>query len=98
MNLKTCLSLLTIIIACLATASFGPAAPTGDELGMARALGPATWSRCASHLSNPNAKSYELSHVRSNTMPLSPFVGPFELTYRPTSAHPGTRISSTSKR
>jgi hypothetical protein len=75
----------------LGTASFGQAAaPASDELGMARELGPATWARCAAHLSNPSAKSYELSHVRSNTMLLSPFADPFELTYRPTSAHPGT--------
>jgi kynurenine formamidase len=57
---------------------------------MARELGPATWARCATHLANPSAKSYELSYVRSNTMPLSPFVGPFALTYRPTGALPGT--------
>ena len=80
-----------VAIACLATTSCGQAAaPASDELGMARELGRATWARCAAHLSNPRAKSYELSHVRSNTMPLSPFAGPFELTYRPTSALPGT--------
>ena len=91
MNPRTCLRLLTVAITCLATASSGQtAAPAADELGMARELGPATWARCAAHLSNPRARSYELSHVRSNTMPLSPFVGPFKLTYRPTSAHPGT--------
>ncbi len=91
MNPRTCVLLLTVAIMCLATASFGQAtAPAGDELGMARELGPTTWARCAAHLSHPSARSYELSHVRSNTMPLSPFAGPFELTYRPTSALPGT--------
>ena len=88
MKPTTYLPPLTIAITCLATAAFGQvAAPASDELGMARELGPATWARCAAHLSNPRAKSYELSHVRSNTMPLSPFAGPFELTYRPSSAH-----------
>jgi hypothetical protein len=68
MNLRTGLPLLTIAITCWATASFGQAAaPAGDELGMARELGPATWTRCAAHLANPSARSYELSHVRSNT-------------------------------
>lgn len=91
MNLRICLPLLMVGIAYCATTSFGQVAtPASDELGMARELGPATWTRCAAHLSNPNAKSYELSYVRSNTMPLSPFVGPFELTYRPTSAHSET--------
>ena len=91
MHPRTCLPLLTVALTCLATASFGQvAAPASDELGMAQELGPATWTRCAAHLVHPRAKSYELSYVRSNTMPLSPFVGPFELTYRPTSAHPGT--------
>ena len=56
-----------------------------DEIGMARELGPATWARCAPHLSNPAAKAFELSHVRSNTMPLSPFAGAYEITYRPSS-------------
>ena len=62
----------------------------GDELGMGRELGAATWARCAEHLSSPGAKAYELSHVRSNTMPLSPFAGPFEITYLPTAGFPET--------
>src|SRR5215468_9794902 len=47
--------------------------PPGDELGMANTLGPTTWQRCATYLADPRAKSYELSHLRSNTMPQSPF-------------------------
>ena len=65
-------------------------APAGDEIGMARELGAATWARCAEHLSSPGAKAYELSHIRSNTMPLSPFAGPFEIEYRPSAGFPGT--------
>ena len=57
---------------------------------MARELGPATWVRCAAHLSSPGAKAYELSYIRSNTMPLSPFAGPFEIEYRPSGGFPGT--------
>ena len=45
----------------------------GDEIGMANTLGSATWQRCAQSLANPRSKSYEISHLRSNTMPQSPF-------------------------
>ncbi|MGH6815550.1 MAG: cyclase family protein, partial [Hyphomicrobiaceae bacterium] len=58
---------------------------------MANALGSATWQRCAPHLADPKAKSYELSHVRSNTMPQSPFGVPLRDKYRPTVGIPGTR-------
>ena len=53
-----------------------PAPPwaAGDELGMANQLGPGTWLRCAWHLGHPKAKAYELSYLRSNTMPKSPFI------------------------
>ena len=72
-------------------AQSGPPWPTGDQLGMANTLGPSTWARCAPHLANPSAKSYELSHVRSNTMPQSPFGTPLVDRYRPTVGIPGTR-------
>jgi hypothetical protein len=65
--------------------------PAGDEIGMANHLGPATWQRCAPHLANPQAKSYELSYVRSNTMPQSPFAVPLRENHRPTVGVPGTR-------
>src|SRR5829696_4750515 len=67
------------------------ARPSGDEIGMARTLGPRTWQRCAEHLANPNSKSYEISHIRSNTMPQSPFGTPLKEIYRPTVGIPGTR-------
>ncbi len=66
------------------------AAPSGDELGMARELGPATWARCATELSNPAARVYELSHPRSGSMPLSPFAGPYEPNYLPSAGLAGT--------
>src|SRR5499425_920827 len=62
----------------------------GDELGMANTLGPATWRRCAQALANPKAKSYEISYLRSNTMPQSPFGVPLRDKYRPTVGIPGT--------
>src|SRR6266436_4571647 len=62
----------------------------GDELGMANTLGPATWQRCAQALANPKAKSYEVSYLRSNTMPQSPFGVPLRDKYRPTVGIPGT--------
>jgi kynurenine formamidase len=64
--------------------------PAGDEIGMANTLGTATWQRCAAELVKSNAKSYELSHIRSNTMPQSPFGVPLRDKYRPTVGIPGT--------
>jgi kynurenine formamidase len=57
---------------------------------MANAIGPVTFQRCAWHMAQPNAKSYELSHERSNTMPLSPFAGPFVAKPKPSSGIPGS--------
>jgi kynurenine formamidase len=67
-----------------------PPWPAGDEIGMANTLGTATWQRCAAQLADPRAKSYELSHLRSNTMPQSPFGTPLRDKYRPTVGIPGT--------
>ena len=68
-----------------------PPWPAGDEIGMANTLGPATWQRCATYLANPNAKSYELSFPRSNTMPQSPFAVPLRENPKPTVGIQGTR-------
>ena len=67
-----------------------PAPPwaAGDERGMANGLGAGTWGRCAWHLSQAGAKSYEISHVRSNTMPQSPFGVPLNYEYTPTKSIP----------
>jgi kynurenine formamidase len=58
---------------------------------MANTLGAATWQRCATYLANPKAKSYELSFLRSNTMPQSPFAVPLRENAKPTVGIPGTR-------
>jgi len=68
-----------------------PPWPAGDERGMANTLGPGTWLRCAQHLTDPRAKAYEISHPRSNSMPLSPFGVPLKYEFRPTVGIPGTR-------
>ena len=88
----------TVGAACVLLASSLPAAsqnrppwPAGDEKGMANTLGPATWQRCATHLANRNAKSYELSFLRSNTMPQSPFAVPLRENAKPTVGIQGTR-------
>ena len=65
--------------------------PVGDQKGMANTLGAGTWMRCAGHMMAPGARAYELSHVRSNTMPMSPFGGPLSFTYTPSISLPGTR-------
>ena len=69
-----------------------PAPPwaAGDERGMANQIGPATLNRCAWHMQQPDARPYEVSQVRSNTMPLSPFSGPFVTKPKPSSGIPGT--------
>jgi kynurenine formamidase len=67
-----------------------PPWPAGDERGMANQMGPATLQRCAFHMGEPNARAYELSHIRSNTMPLSPFTGPFVQKPKATAGIPGT--------
>ena len=85
-------SILSLSKFCLLTLAFVvlTVAAAADEIGLARELGPATWARCAVHLSNPAAKVFELSHIRSNTMPLSPFAGAYEITYRPSQGLPGS--------
>src|SRR5687767_9368127 len=67
-----------------------PPWPRGDERGMANQIGPATWQRCAWHLSQPGVKVYEVSQLRSNTMPLSPFAGPLEHKPKATGGIPGS--------
>jgi kynurenine formamidase len=68
-----------------ATEAPGPPWPAGDERGMANLLGAATYARCAPFMTAPGARAYELSYVRSNTMPLSPFAGPYAQRPLPTS-------------
>jgi len=68
-----------------------PPWPAGDEVGMANTLGLGTWARCAYHLAAGGAKTYELSHERSNSMPASPFGRPLSYTFTPTISLPGTR-------
>src|ERR1700741_599257 len=67
-----------------------PPWPAGDERGMANQIGPATFARCAWHMQQPGARTYELSHLRSNTMPASPFAGPTQAKPKATAGIPGT--------
>ncbi|MCP4330968.1 MAG: cyclase family protein [Alphaproteobacteria bacterium] len=67
-----------------------PPWPAGDERGMANTLGAGTWLRCGYHLGQPDAKVYEVSHERSNTMPMSPFGTPLKYDFRPTVGIPGS--------
>ena len=62
----------------------------GDQKGMANTLGAGTWMRCAHYMAQPGAKSYELSHIRSNGMTQSPFGVPLIYDFRPTVGIPGT--------
>jgi len=75
-----------------------PPWPAGDERGMANAIGPGTWSRCAWHLGQPRAKAYEVAQVRSNTSPKTPFAGPYVTTPKPTGGLPRTSHAVNSER
>jgi kynurenine formamidase len=75
----------------LAKTSPQPPWPAGDERGMANTLGAATTQRCAWHMAQPQAKWFEASQVRSNTMPKTPFGGPGGLKPKPTAAVPFSR-------
>jgi len=68
-----------------------PPWPQGDERGMGNTQGRGTWMRCAHHLAHPDAKAYEVAHVRSETMPVSPFGAPLDYEFRSTVGIPGTR-------
>ncbi len=89
MKLQTTSALLALLLL-PALAGAQSRWPAGDEIGMANNLGPATWARCAPHLANASAKSYELSFIRSNTMPQSPFAVPLRENAKPTVGIPGS--------
>ena len=70
-----------------------PTAPwaEGDQMGMGNTQGPGTWMRCGYHLSQADARVYELSYERSNAMPQSPFGVQLAYEYRPTVGVPYSR-------
>lgn len=68
-----------------------PPWPPGDERGMGNTQGYGTRLRCAVHLLDPGSQEYELSHERSETMPMNPFSTPLEYEFRPTFGVPFTR-------
>jgi kynurenine formamidase len=68
----------------------GPPWPAGDERGMGNTIGPATYARCAPYLQNPKARAYEISQLRSNTMPASPFAAPYVVKPKASATIPGT--------
>ncbi len=70
-----------------------PPWPKGDERGMANTLGVGTLMRCAYHLNQPDAAFYELSHLRSNDMPSSPWAEPMQYEYSSTVAIPNSIIT-----
>lgn len=76
----------------------------GDQRGMANTLGAGTLMRCAFHIEQPGARIYELSHLRSNEMPSSPWVTPVRYEYSSTMGlpnsiiayHPGVKVTGVS--
>ena len=65
-------------------------ADLSTQRGMTNILGPETWSRCSDLISNPKSSSYELSYLRTKSMPLSPFAGEYKPKFLPASAMPNT--------
>tara|TARA_E500000081_G_C6120750_1_gene347782 strand:- start:1035 stop:1973 length:939 start_codon:yes stop_codon:yes gene_type:complete len=57
---------------------------------MTNILGLETWSRCSELISNPKSNSYELSYLRTHSMPLSPFAGQYKPKFLPPSSMPDT--------
>ncbi|HEX8820621.1 MAG TPA: cyclase family protein [Archangium sp.] len=68
-----------------------PPWPAGDQRGMGNTQGYGTRLRCVPHLADPTSREYELSHVRSETMPMSPFAAPLQYDYEPTFGPPFSR-------
>ena len=56
-----------------------PPWPADDERGMANTQSYGTRLRCALNLLKAESREYELSHVRSQTMPVSPFGVPLQV-------------------
>ena len=75
----------------LAKAAPQPPWPAGDERGMANTLGNASTQRCAWHMAQAQAKWFEASHVRSNSMPKTPFGGPGGTRHKPSAGIPFSR-------
>ena len=61
-----------------------------NQRGMTNLLGADTYIRCSQHLQNPDSKTYELSYLRTKSMPLSPFAGDYEPKFLPVSSMPNT--------
>ena len=62
-----------------------------DQRGMTNLLGNETWLRCANEMSSSDSRVYELSYIRSGTMPKSPFAGEYKPKYLPSYGMPGSK-------
>ena len=62
-----------------------------SQRGMTNLLGVDTNLRCSQQMSNPRAKTYELSYKRTASMPLSPFAGEYKPKFLPEIPWAGSR-------
>ena len=62
-----------------------------SQRGMTNLLGVDTNLRCSQQMSNPMAKTYELSYKRTASMPLSPFAGEYKPKFLPEIPWAGSR-------
>lgn len=63
-------------------------AEQGTKKQIKHTLGNENWARCAKEMLLKETNIYELSYIRSGSMPLSPFAGKFEPKYLPSSPTP----------
>ena len=78
-------------LTCFLIFSISPyAEDLSTQRGMSNILGLETWSRCSNLISNPDSRSYELSYLRTQSMPLSPFAGEYKPKFLPASSMPNT--------
>ena len=80
-----------VVFVFLLTASSVIAEDYVAQRGMTNLLGIETNMRCSEQMSNPNAKTYELSYKRTSSMPLSPFAGEYKPKFLPEIPWAGSR-------
>ena len=80
-----------VVFAFLLTVSSATAEDYIAQRGMTNLLGIETNMRCSEQMSNPNAKTYELSYKRTSSMPLSPFAGEYKPKFLPEIPWAGSR-------
>lgn len=83
--MKTSKKILFTLVLITSISAF---AEQGPKKQIKHTLGNENWARCAQEMLQKETNIYELSYIRSGSMPLSPFAGKFEPKYLPSSPTP----------